>query len=129
MLYNFSKKAPYNLYVYVAFVVLGGLFLVHSCVASRATTKILRPDLQNQAIWEVYGRNVTNIEENDKKGIQLSEQEGSGLWVLKNYDLSNGVVEMDIKGQNVPQRSFVGFAFHILNDTTYDAVYFRPFNF
>ena len=26
-------------------------------------------------------------------------------------------------------RSFLGLAFHIQNDSTYDAIYFRPFNF
>ena len=27
------------------------------------------------------------------------------------------------------QQSFVGFAFHIQDEKTYDAIYFRPFNF
>ncbi|MGB8317709.1 MAG: hypothetical protein WCE54_06270, partial [Ignavibacteriaceae bacterium] len=31
--------------------------------------------------------------------------------------------------KNVQGNSFVGIAFHGLNDTTYEAVYFRPFNF
>jgi hypothetical protein len=34
-----------------------------------------------------------------------------------------------MRGKDVLQRSFVGVAFHGLNDTTYDAVYCRPFNF
>jgi hypothetical protein len=29
----------------------------------------------------------------------------------------------------VQQQSFVGVAFHGVDDTTYDAIYFRPFNF
>ena len=40
-----------------------------------------------------------------------------------------GTIEFDAKGKNVLQQSFVGIAFHGVNDTTYDAVYFRPFNF
>ena len=36
---------------------------------------------------------------------------------------------MDIKGSNKMQQSFVGFAFHVQDFNTYDAIYFRPFNF
>jgi hypothetical protein len=39
------------------------------------------------------------------------------------------MIEFDIKGKDVQQQSFVGFAFHGVNDSTYEAVYFRPFNF
>src|SRR5207253_5971231 len=35
----------------------------------------------------------------------------------------------DVKRKNVLQQSFVGFAFHVQDEKTYDAVYFRPFNF
>lgn len=36
---------------------------------------------------------------------------------------------LDIKGENNPGRSFVGIAFNIENDSTFEVVYFRPFNF
>ena len=35
----------------------------------------------------------------------------------------------DIRGKDVMQQSFVGVAFHGVNNETLDAVYFRPFNF
>src|SRR5207342_2389645 len=35
----------------------------------------------------------------------------------------------DFKGKDVQQQSFVGIAFHGVDGTTYDAIYFRPFNF
>ena len=38
-------------------------------------------------------------------------------------------IEVDLKGKDVFQKSFLGIAFHGVNDSTYDAVYFRPFNF
>src|SRR5207237_504148 len=38
-------------------------------------------------------------------------------------------IELDIKGKDVQGQSFVGVAFHGVDDTTYDAVYLRPFNF
>jgi hypothetical protein len=34
-----------------------------------------------------------------------------------------------LRGRNAVGQSFVGLAFHGVNDTTYEAIYFRPFNF
>ena len=34
-----------------------------------------------------------------------------------------------MRGKDVIQRSFIGIAFHGFNDSVYDAVYCRPFNF
>ena len=34
-----------------------------------------------------------------------------------------------MKGKDVQGASFVGVAFHGIDGTTYDAIYFRPFNF
>jgi len=40
-----------------------------------------------------------------------------------------GEIEFDVKGMDKFQGSFLGLAFHGADDKTYDAVYFRPFNF
>ncbi len=90
--------------------------------------KELSPDLSEAGIskfWTVSNReiSVTNHE------VYLNEKVNSGLLVLNNLQFENGTVEFDIKGRDVLQKSFVGLAFHIENDSTYDAVYFRPFNF
>jgi len=61
--------------------------------------------------------------------VHLNEAEGSGIAWIKGERFSYGVIEFDVKGKDAMQQSFVGFAFHGLNDTTYEAVYFRPFNF
>lgn len=61
--------------------------------------------------------------------LSLDAKEGSGLAQLDNIDFEEGTIELDIKGENTPGRSFVGIAFNIQNDTTYEAIYFRPFNF
>jgi hypothetical protein len=50
------------------------------------------------------------------------------LWA-KNISLKNGVIELDVKGKDIDGESFVGVAFHSKDKETYDAVYFRPFNF
>jgi|WetSurMetagenome_2_1015567.scaffolds.fasta_scaffold44315_2 hypothetical protein len=61
--------------------------------------------------------------------VSLNGKPGDGLLYIDDFEFKNGKIELDIKGKNDPGRSFVGVAFHILNDSTYDAVYFRPFNF
>jgi hypothetical protein len=48
---------------------------------------------------------------------------------LPEIEFTNGTIEFDLKGKDVLQQSFVGVAFHGVDGTTYDAVYFRPFNF
>jgi len=64
-----------------------------------------------------------------KSYIHLNEKPGAGLAWLENVKFTDGTIEFDVKGKNVMQKSFVGIAFHGSNDSTYDAVYFRPFNF
>jgi hypothetical protein len=86
-----------------------------------------KPNLQDKKLWVLSGRRIENIK--DKKGIRFSEEQESGLLLLKDYEFSNGTIEFDVKGKNILQQSFVGIAFHSQNEKTYDAVYFRPFNF
>ncbi|WP_157262331.1 hypothetical protein [Pedobacter sp. PACM 27299] len=42
---------------------------------------------------------------------------------------STGTIKLEPRGKDKFQGSFPGIAFHGLNDTTYEAIYFRPFNF
>ena len=39
------------------------------------------------------------------------------------------VSSLIFRGRDIQQQSFVGVAFHGVDGTTYDAIYFRPFNF
>lgn len=52
-----------------------------------------------------------------------------GIVWIKDMEFSTGVIEVDLRGKDVFQQSFLGIAFHGVDTTTYDAVYFRPFNF
>ncbi len=87
------------------------------------------PDLSgtgDSAIWVLNNREAT-IESDG--AIHLNGKPGDGLLWYKEPVFTNGKIECDIKGQDLQGRSFVGLAFHGLNDSTYDAIYFRPFNF
>ena len=61
--------------------------------------------------------------------IHLNDAEGEGIAWIKNEQFVNGTIEVDIKGKDKLQNSFVGMAFHGVNDTTFECIYFRPFNF
>jgi hypothetical protein len=78
---------------------------------------------------EVFNRNVYTFSEKDKKGIRFSKNQNNGIAWLKDVEFSNGTIEMDIKGKDEFQQSFVGIAFHGGDNNNYDAIYFRPFNF
>lgn len=77
----------------------------------------------------VYNRDMTLIDEKGYQGIRLSKAFGEGLAWLKGIDFSNGTIEFDVRGEDVKQHSFVGIAFHGQNDSTFEAIYLRPFQF
>jgi hypothetical protein len=77
----------------------------------------------------VYNRSINLINEEGHKGIGLSKDFGEGIAWLKGIEFSNGIIEFDVRGENIKQHSFVGIAFHGKNDSTFDAVYLRPFQF
>ena len=77
---------------------------------------------------DVINREIVSI--NDSRNtLILSRIEGDGMAIVNDLDFAEGTIELEIKGENSPGRSFVGVAFNIQNDSTYEAVYFRPFNF
>src|SRR5882724_10449848 len=88
----------------------------------------LQEHVKNKKI-EVYNRETTPINEGARSGIRLSKDYGEGIAWLKGIEFSNGVLEFDVRGENVKQHSFVGIAFHGKDNSTFDAVYLRPFQF
>ena len=61
--------------------------------------------------------------------VHLSEKAGVGLAWIDGSDFAQGTIELDVRGRDVLQQSFLGVAFHGKDDKTYEAVYLRPFNF
>jgi len=88
---------------------------------------------QQQAIepegLKVFNRSVSSLSDGARQGVRLSEHAGDGVAYLQGVEFTNGTIELDVRGKDVPQQSFVGVAFHGVDGTTYDAIYFRPFNF
>ncbi len=77
---------------------------------------------------DVINRDIVLIN-NPKNALSLNNKKGDGMAIIKDLDFDKGVIELEIKGENNPGKSFVGIAFNIQNDSVYEAVYFRPFNF
>jgi hypothetical protein len=77
----------------------------------------------------VVNRTLSPLADGGRKGVRLDERPDSGLVWFEGVDFANGTIEFEVRGKNVLQKSFVGVAFHGKNAETYEAVYFRPFNF
>ena len=78
---------------------------------------------------KVFNRSLSSFKDETKKGVRMNATPGDGVAYLDGIEFSNGSIELDIKGKDVQQQSFVGVAFHGEDEKTYDAIYFRPFNF
>lgn len=61
--------------------------------------------------------------------VTVTEREGPGVVWIEGSDFSTGTIDIDVRGRDVPQQSFVGVAFGRRDDATYESVYLRPFNF
>jgi hypothetical protein len=84
--------------------------------------------LENNKI-EAFNRQLSPFSEGNNRGIRFSKNLGDGIAWLKEVEFSNGTIELDIRGKDVFQQSFVGIVFHGIDNQAFDAVYFRPFNF
>ncbi len=98
-------------------------------VCLQVSAQIIRPNVQDTSLWTVINRSANATNEDGKNAVKFSEAPDEGYMILKNTEFSNGTIEFDVKGKNVVQQSFVGMAFHGVDEKTYDAIYFRPFNF
>lgn len=78
--------------------------------------------------WKAVNRHATVVDSGGRKFVRLDERPSMGL-VWTALDFTDGEIELDVRGRDVLQKSFLGVAFHIQSDTAFDAVYLRPFNF
>ncbi len=65
----------------------------------------------------------------ERGGVHLSAKEGPGVAWVEGSDFGEGTIDVDVRGKDVLQQSFLGVAFHRKDDQTYESVYLRPFNF
>jgi len=103
-----------------------------ACFTVHLFAQTITPELSkinDGKTWKIYNRSVATGAFNDQNTVHFDARQGDGIAIFQNLQFENGTIEFDVKGKDVLQQSFVGVAFHIQNDSTFNAVYFRPFNF
>jgi len=101
------------------------LFLSGFSTIAQIKEQILDLSAINETdVWTLHNREIVKDDI-----VHLNGQPGDGLLWINDLLFKDGTIEVHIKGIDERGRSFVGIAFHILNDSTFDAIYFRPFNF
>jgi len=103
----------------VATTMAGGAQSPAQTATATTTPAGWRSTARSAAIVQVDGRTVLNVAAAPGEGVVWQEQSA----------LEDGTIEVDLRGRDVVGQSFVGVAFRGLDDRTYEAVYFRPFNF
>ena len=108
------------------------LCLLFAAAVTYGQGKPLAPDLTKIPEgkgWKLVNREAKVVDDGAKRAIRFDEKTGQGVAWLEGSNFTDGVIEVDIKGKNVLQQSFVGVAFRGVDEKTHDAIYFRPFNF
>ena len=107
-----------------AALLLAGGALAGSSIEARAQAAGSMP-----AIARTVNRSHTVVQEDGRSVVRLDAKPGEGMAVVAGAPFIEGAIELDVRGEDVQQQSFVGVAFGVQDDSTYEAVYFRPFNF
>lgn len=84
--------------------------------------------------WKVTDAIAQAMELDGRQVVRLVAKGDSangdvGLARPMGLTFSTGTIEIDLKGQSVRGRSFLGVAFNVVDEKTFEAIYFRPFNF
>ncbi|GAB3258200.1 hypothetical protein GCM10027347_21340 [Larkinella harenae] len=125
MKYN-NKKDQFALWVFTLLTV--------SCAFGQGQPderKIELTELAKKGAFRLENRTVQTLTDGNRHGVRLDEKPGAneGVAWLPKTTFTQGTIEVDMRGKDVLQRSFVGIAFHGSSERNYDAIYFRPFNF
>ena len=114
--------------------VLSLLLLLFSATASSGERIVFVPDLAKitqPAEWTVHNRTATFIKDQQQGSVSFDAQPEAGIAWLKNNLIGseNLTIEVDLKGSDEKDKSYLGIAFNGQDEKNYEAVYFRPFNF
>ncbi len=84
--------------------------------------------------WKTINVIANPVERDGREGAYLRSLADSangivGLALPVGVEFDTGVIELELKGKSERGRSFLGAAFNVVDDKTFEAIYFRPFNF
>ncbi len=91
--------------------------------------RLVLADAVKQGSLKIFNRKVYLEKESTGSFIRISQDQGEGLVWLPVKDFHTGTIAVEMRGKNVMQQNFLGIAFNGINNSTYEAVYCRPFNF
>ncbi len=119
--------------LYASLFILG----LVACPAVFAETTLPVPSLgtlEDPARWTHHHVTARAVEVDGRRAAYLISQGDSangvvGLALPVGLEFETGTLEIELKGKDVRQRSFLGVAFNVADSRTFEAVYFRPFNF
>ena len=103
-----------------------------------AQEKVIAPDLSqvnNGRLWNVINADCRTALEDGKRVVRLRPKGRAntpsdiGLALVEGLEFGEGTLEIDLKGKGAAETSFLGVAFSAVDGKTFEAVYFRPFNF
>ncbi|PZR29177.1 MAG: hypothetical protein DI535_03955 [Citrobacter freundii] len=107
-----------------------GICLILLCYTFSALgQKAIRVPLEKENL-RTMNREIEILSDEHKGNVvRANAKDKPGVIWIHGLHFKSGSIEFDVKGKDVLQESFVGIAFHGSNDSTYESVYFRPFNF
>lgn len=94
-------------------------------LAGQATPRVLTSVPPSK----IANRAMQPLSDGARRGVQLDAREGDGVAWWPEASFGDCTIDVDLRGKDVAQMSFLGVAFHGVDEKTFDAVYFRPFNF
>lgn len=103
--------------------------LAIALLSAHAAVAVAQGAIAAPTIVRTVNRTQTAAQEKGRSIIRLDAKEGDGLAIVQGPAFLEGTIDLLVRGEDVQQRSFVGVAFAIQNDRTFEVVYLRPFNF
>jgi hypothetical protein len=101
------------------------LFAATPLIAAGAQTI----DARTITTWRTFNRGPALVDTVGRTILRFPEAPSDGVAWTSAIDVSDGDIDVDVRGRDVLQKSFLGVVFRVANDTTFDLVYLRPFNF
>src|SRR5262249_10629387 len=98
----------------------------------------IAPDLariSDAKVWSVINADcATALEDGQsvvrwKPKAKVHTPSNVGLALVEGVEFTEGTLEVDLKGKGKFEASFLGVAFGVADGKSFEAVYFRPFNF
>lgn len=97
------------------------------CIGQSSGTAHDLAKLTESSGLRYFGCTLNTLREGGRNAVHL--RSGCVAYVEGASFVNAGAIELDLRGQDIQQQSFLGVAFHGVDGTAYDSICFRPFNF